>query len=62
MEKSRIRFVCQNCGYISSKWLGRCPECGQWDSFYEENLKKESFVRGLSSEVASPLPRMWSVG
>ena len=56
MEKSRIRFVCQSCGYISSKWLGRCPECGQWDSFYEENLKKESFVRGLSSEVASPKP------
>ncbi len=30
-----MRFRCQNCGYQSLKWLGRCPTCGQWDSFAE---------------------------
>ena len=34
------RFVCQNCGRVSLKWLGRCPECGEWDSFTEEKIKK----------------------
>ncbi|MCG0275922.1 MAG: DNA repair protein RadA [Thermosediminibacteraceae bacterium] len=34
--KSRKRFVCQQCGFESIKWLGRCPECGSWNSFVEE--------------------------
>src|SRR4029453_5571108 len=28
-------FECQSCGYSSSKWLGRCPDCGNWNSFVE---------------------------
>ena len=35
-------FICRECGYNSIKWLGKCPECGSWDSFDEELLKKES--------------------
>ena len=31
MAKPKIRFVCQSCGYVTAKWLGKCPECGQWD-------------------------------
>jgi DNA repair protein RadA/Sms len=54
MEKTKTRFVCQNCGYTSFKWLGRCPECGEWGSFCEENLKKERIDRGLSSGIAVP--------
>lgn len=34
--KVRTIYVCQSCGYQSSKWLGRCPECEQWNSFVEE--------------------------
>ncbi len=34
--KLRSTFSCQSCGYQASKWLGRCPECGQWNSFVEE--------------------------
>lgn len=30
-----MSFVCENCGYESSKWLGRCPMCGSWNSFKE---------------------------
>jgi len=36
VAKPSTRFVCQHCGYASSKWLGRCPECGEWNSLVEE--------------------------
>lgn len=36
MAKIKTKFVCQNCGYTTAKWMGRCPECGTWDSLAEE--------------------------
>jgi DNA repair protein RadA/Sms len=36
MTKVRTVFACQACGFESSKWLGRCPDCGEWNSFVEE--------------------------
>lgn len=36
MARTKTKFVCQNCGYSSAKWMGRCPECGSWDSMAEE--------------------------
>ena len=36
MKKAKIIYCCQECGYNAPKWLGRCPECGGWDSFVEE--------------------------
>jgi DNA repair protein RadA/Sms len=33
---SKTVFECQNCGHSSAKWLGRCPDCGGWNSFVEE--------------------------
>jgi DNA repair protein RadA/Sms len=36
MAKKKSSFVCQNCGYKSAKYLGRCPNCGEWSSFVEE--------------------------
>ncbi|MFP4032909.1 MAG: DNA repair protein RadA [Desulfococcaceae bacterium] len=35
-RKPKTAFICQACGYESPKWLGKCPDCGQWDSFTEE--------------------------
>ncbi len=34
--KNKAVFVCQNCGFNSPKWLGRCPSCGEWNSLIEE--------------------------
>jgi DNA repair protein RadA/Sms len=34
--KNKAVFICQNCGFNSPKWLGRCPSCGEWNSFVEE--------------------------
>jgi DNA repair protein RadA/Sms len=36
VTKTRVVFACQACGFQSSKWLGRCPDCGEWNSFVEE--------------------------
>lgn len=36
MAAPRSLHICQGCGYRSPKWLGRCPDCGDWDSFSEE--------------------------
>lgn len=38
-KREKTRFVCQNCGYEAIKWMGRCPDCGQWSSMVEETLK-----------------------
>ena len=36
MSKTKTSFFCQNCGYESAKWLGKCPSCNQWNTFVEE--------------------------
>lgn len=36
MPRPRIQYQCQSCGYASPKWLGKCPDCGAWNSFAEE--------------------------
>ena len=40
MAKTSTIFVCSNCGSESGKWLGKCPACNEWNSFYEEKLSK----------------------
>ena len=41
MTKIKKAWFCQDCGYESAKWLGRCPSCGAWNSMIEEVLAKE---------------------
>lgn len=40
MSKSKSVFACQNCGYQSPKWLGKCPDCNQWNTFAEETFSE----------------------
>ena len=52
--KSKVVYVCQNCGAKESKWVGKCPVCGEWNSFEEEvevqaRGKKAVAVMGSSS-------------
>lgn len=38
----KTSYICSECGYKSSKWMGKCPECGEWNTFSEqEETKKE---------------------
>lgn len=47
MGKSKTFFVCQECGYESPKWLGKCPGCGKWNSLVEEQ-KSPEFQRAIT--------------
>ncbi len=40
MAKTKTGFFCQNCGYESTKWIGKCPSCNQWNTFVEEVIHK----------------------
>ncbi|PKN63651.1 MAG: DNA repair protein RadA [Deltaproteobacteria bacterium HGW-Deltaproteobacteria-15] len=42
MKNSRTLYVCQSCGYQTPKWLGRCSDCGQWNSLVEERTESPS--------------------
>lgn len=57
MAKVKTAFVCQECGVSSAKWLGRCPDCGAWNSLVEERNAPESEIRAHSlSAAGSPRP------
>ncbi len=53
--KEKSLFICQNCGFHSAKWLGRCPSCGEWNSFIEEILEKENRPFEPSFPVQEPV-------
>lgn len=40
MSKTKTGFFCQNCGYESAKWLGKCPSCNAWNTFVEEVISR----------------------
>lgn len=42
MAKAKTVFYCQNCGAQSPKWVGRCASCGQWNTYVEEVVRKET--------------------
>jgi DNA repair protein RadA/Sms len=42
MSKVKTAYFCQNCGYESAKWLGKCPGCQQWNTFVEELIQKDN--------------------
>ncbi len=41
MAKVKSAFFCQNCGYETPKWLGKCPSCNEWNTFVEELIQKQ---------------------
>ena len=42
MAKDKIAYVCSNCGQESAKWVGKCPSCGQWNTFSEIRISGET--------------------
>lgn len=61
MAKKKTKFVCQDCGYESPKWMGKCPGCGAWNTLVEEmeapvSSRRVVFATGMQSEVAKPRP------
>ena len=42
MSKTKTAFFCRNCGAQSSKWMGRCNSCGEWNTIIEEVIQRDS--------------------
>jgi DNA repair protein RadA/Sms len=56
MAKSKTVYFCQNCGAQSPKWVGKCPSCGEWNSYVEEVVTKtpESNTKIWNSDQKNP--------
>lgn len=54
MAKAKTFYQCQSCGYASAKWLGKCPDCGEWNTLVEE--KKETRQARGQSGKSEPQP------
>ncbi|MCC6384796.1 MAG: DNA repair protein RadA [Bacteroidia bacterium] len=57
MAKVKTIFICQNCGIQSSKWIGKCPSCNEWNTFTEELLVTEEKLssRGKKFRASAPV-------
>ena len=54
-QTGKTRFVCQQCGHDSQKWVGKCPSCGGWNTFAEEVLRPEKrSARASAGGYAEP--------
>lgn len=53
MAKDRIAYVCSNCGQESSKWIGKCPSCGQWNTFKEIRIAGDTGSMAAKSAAQS---------
>jgi len=62
MAKRKTKFLCQDCGYESAKWMGKCPGCGNWNTMVEEvekssTQRKGAFAHSVASTIAAkPIP------
>ena len=57
-NSTKIIYCCQTCGYQTPKWMGKCPDCGTWDSIVEERSAARSFRdahRSLKNQQPSPV-------
>lgn len=66
MAKSQTQHVCQNCGYTTAKWYGKCPECQSWNSFVEEMVsdisasttkKQRSYAKEKTKSISISEPQ-----
>ncbi len=56
MAKTKTVYFCQSCGYEAPKWLGKCPACGEWNTFAEEKVTLSKKTDTRSSKAKSQTP------
>lgn len=55
MAKNKTIFVCNECGYESSKWLGKCPSCNSWNTFFEQKIvESNSSLKKTDGKINIP--------
>ena len=57
MAKEKTVYVCSNCGQDSPKWVGKCPSCGEWNTYVEEIVRKEPVNRRPVSGIETQKPK-----
>lgn len=55
MAKDKIAYVCSQCGQESSKWIGKCPNCGEWNTFKEIRISNNSQLSSIAVSTAQTL-------
>lgn len=55
MAKDKIAYVCSNCGQESQKWIGKCPNCGQWNTFKEIRISNDKGTIAAKSAAQTVL-------
>jgi len=53
--KSKVMYICAECGYESPKWIGKCPDCGGWNTFAEEVVATSKTSKKVTQSYASPV-------
>lgn len=53
--KTSTVFFCNECGYESAKWLGKCPACNAWNTFVEEKVVKQGNTKAVSTKKSDPV-------
>ena len=54
MAKEKTIYICTHCGQDSPKWVGKCPSCGQWNTYVEHVVRKESPVARHGAAILEP--------
>jgi DNA repair protein RadA/Sms len=60
MRSPKVVFACSSCGAQSQKWVGRCPDCGQWNTFAEEPAMPVGPARGTVPALGGAAPRLYA--
>ena len=53
--KSKVVYICSECGYESAKWIGKCPDCGGWNTFVEEVVVTSKTSKKVTQSYSSPV-------
>jgi DNA repair protein RadA/Sms len=53
LAKKQTLFECQHCGFTSAKWLGKCPNCGAWDSLAELSVQQQESLKQSSKTLST---------
>lgn len=56
MAKLKTKWICQNCGYETAKYLGKCPDCGQWNTLVEEVFESISTSQAAKTVLNDTIP------
>jgi len=60
MAKPKVSFICNECGHVYPKWVGRCTECGEWSSVTEQvDLPRAKVKSGRTLRINNPLGGMY---